>query len=464
MPGEQFYRSIRFRIAAWTSLAVAAIAILALFGLRQSIRWTLNHEVDQVLLEDGKEVQLVVQELAGKGLDAVTDELRRKATGHAQHRWFVQLFTAEDSVVWASNPVEASDIEPNDEPLRTLGEFRLHRTKVPSNLLGVTHAQIGASLAPLRDDLQRIDRIVLGASALLLLLAPLCGYWLSGLATRDLAAMTARAASLRPAKLDERLPESGVGDELDRLARTINRLLDRIAKFIEEKRVFLANAAHELRTPLAALRSSAEVAISRDRSADEYRVLIEDLIENSESLEVLVNQVLLLSEATVSEDMAPRVDVPLADVVQRSLDMFSGVAEARGVELTGDLAPGVQVRGLRNHLGQVINNLIDNALKHTPEGGQVRVTLTKGSRDRAQLIVEDTGVGIDPEDVPRVFDRFFRTDRSRTCSGPGGAGLGLSICKSIVEAHGGQILCRSHRGSGTCIDVLLPCSPTQQGN
>lgn len=456
MKPARFFRSIRFRIAVWCSLAVAAVAIAALVGLRQTIRWTLTHEVDQALLEDGDEVGLVLTELGPEGLEAVADELGRKATGHRQHRWFVRLIADDDTIVWQSASAADSPALDGDGPLQTSGEYRLYGTDAPTNRVGVARMELGAWLAPLQDDLKRIDRTVVGATVLMLLLAPLCGYWLAGLATRDLAAITAQAARMRPSKLDERLPERGVGDELDRLAHTVNRLLDRIADFIEEKRNFLANAAHELRTPIAAIRSSAEVSLAADRTVGEYRELLEQIIEDSESLEVLVNQVLLLSEAVASQDAAPRNTVDFSQVVSRAVDMFRGVAESRQIELHANIQPQVQVRGVRQHLVQVANNLIDNALKYTPEGGQATVELVATESGEARLEVVDSGIGIDPADVPRVFERFFRADRARQRCGQGGTGLGLSICQTIVDAHDGSIACRSTPGSGTQLEVRLP--------
>ena len=451
-----FFRSIRFRIAAWNSLAVAAVAITALIGLRQTVRWTLNREVDQVLDEDAREVGLMLSESGADGLEGVADQLRRKSTGHAQHQWFVRLLDSDGRAVWVSALADSSPTPEGPSPLQTIGDHRLRQAAAPDNPLRIAQVQLGASLAPLRGDLRRIDRIAIGASAMLLVVSPLCGYWLAGLATRDLAAMTAQAARLRPSRLDERLPERGVGDELDRLARTVNRLLDRIAAFIREKRQFLADAAHELRTPIAAIRSSAEVALARERTSVEYRELLEELIEDSESLEVLVNQLLLLSEATASEGAASTAPVCLTDVARKSIDMFSGVAETRGVRIASELTQEVFVDGVRQHLMQVVNNLLDNALKYTQAGGRVEAALDATQDGRARLCVRDTGLGIDAADIPYVFDRFFRADRSRARDGAGGSGLGLSICRSIVEAYGGSIRCESTVGVGTVFEVTFP--------
>lgn len=437
---------------------MAAVAIITLVGVRQTIRWAFARELDQVLVEDARELDLVLSELSPRGIEPIADELRRKATGHLQHRWFARLLAEDGSVIWQSTTADdapSPSSVPGDSNPATLLDYRLYRAPAPANPLSIASFQVGSSLLPLMADFRRIDQTLIGASLLMGLVAPLCGYALSGLATREIAGMTAQAALMRPSQLDERLPESGFEDEFDRLAKTVNGLLDRIAEFIREKRTFLANAAHELRTPIAAIRSSIEVALGTDRSNVEYKELLEQLIEDSECLEVLVNQILLLSEAVASQDAPLEGVVRLSEVVLRAVDMFGGVAESRAINIDSRIAPGVNVKGTQRHLGQVANNLIDNALKYTPDAGHVEVRLTC-SDDEAELIVSDTGIGIAPEDVPLVFDRFFRADRARSRSATRGAGLGLSICRTIVEAHRGRIECASVLGEGTRFTVKIP--------
>ncbi|QDV74716.1 sensor histidine kinase [Botrimarina mediterranea] len=452
-----FFRSVRFRIAALTTLAVAVAATAALIGLRQAFYWTLLHEVDRVLLEDVAEVTLVINELSPEGLDAIADELTRKAAGHKQHRWFARLLDQDGDRVWRSSDAEGTPPAPAkaDAVPRTVGDLRTLRAATPTNPLGIASVQVGSSMSLYNDDLELIDRLVAGAVAMILIVAPLCGYWLAGIATRDLEAMTAKASSLRPTQLNERLPYRGVDDEFDRLADTINHLLARIATFVDERRTFLADAAHELRTPIAAIRSSIEVALGGERSRESYRDLMEQVLDESESLEVLVNQVLLLSEANATVDRAEPERVLLDEVAAKAADMFAGVAESRGIRLECDIAPDIAVNGIRRHLHQVASNLLDNAIKYTPEGGRVQLTLSDAD-GVARLEVADNGVGVSPEDLPRLFERFFRADRARQRDDTRGSGLGLSICQSIVEAHGGEITCKSRAGEGTTLTVQLP--------
>lgn len=450
-----FFKSVRFRIAAWNTLAVAAVVAFALAGLRQAVHWTLLHGVDIVLREDVAEVRLVIDQIAPRGLVAVTDELRRKATGHQQHRWYVRLYSG-DKEIWRSGSKAETARVMSPTPASS-GAMRSMAARAPENPLGIDEFQVGSSLELLRADFARIDRLVVAALLLLLFVAPACGYWLAGLATRNLEYLSEAAAVLRPTQMSERLPHRGVDDEFDRLAGVVNQLLDRIADFLEEKRTFLADAAHELRTPVAAIRSALEVSLEADRTNDEYRELIEQLLEETESLGVLVSQLLLLSEASATEAGALPTTVDLSEIALRSANMFAGVAESRGVELESAIDPGVTAPGVARHLSQVVNNLIDNAIKYTGEGGRV-VLVVSQKEQKAQLVVRDTGQGISAADLPHIFDRFYRSDRARNRQDTPGTGLGLSICHTIVTAHGGAIQCMSEPGSGSEFVVTLPIS------
>jgi len=293
-----------------------------------------------------------------------------------------------------------------------------------------------------------------------LLLAPLGGYALAGRATRPIAKLISTAASLQPSKLDERLPIRGTGDELDQLSATINGMLDRIASYIERNRDFVANAAHELRSPLAAIRSTVEVALNRQRTPEEYATLLGDVVEECSRLAGLVSQLLLLAEGDAGRLSAGNQSVRLDKIVLESLDMFEGVAEAAGISIRGGDLPVVTVPGDEAHLRQVVRNLIDNAIKFTPSG-QVQVSLgIAADRRRAWLRVRDSGIGIAADDLPRIFERFYRADKARTReSRPGGHGLGLAICQSIVTALGGEITVASQVGRGSTFTVWLPVVP-----
>jgi len=478
------FRSLRFRLMLLNAIVVLLASMGTLIGLRAGMRFALVRELDQILSEDLDEIELDLAAAGAPDSNALFSQLDRKAKGHVQHRWFVSIrnFTDDNAGqvasqvasqvagkvagkvagIWQSvnvpTELEVGQVK-SDLPTTVNGYRLLDRLGKLSNSERVW-IRVGASMSSIDRDLTLIDEIIAIAFGLGLIIAPLGGYWLAGRVTRPLATMINTADRLRPEELSERLPVRGTGDELDHLSLTFNLLLDRIASFLQQRRDFLANAAHELRTPLAALRSTAEVALRSTRSATEYQELLGTIVEESESLEVLVNQLLLLAETEADSEtlMLTGEPVELAKLIERSIDMFVGVAESRSISLRCETLHPATVKGNRHHLRQVINNLIDNALKFTPSGGNVVVTLSLDpSANNACLSVRDNGVGIAADEMPRLFERFYRGDRSRRRDAvTRGTGLGLSICQAIVKGHGGTLSIESQIGKGACFEVLLP--------
>lgn len=458
-------QSLRTRLAVWNAAVVILTAVTTLVILRQGVTWALFREIDEILAEDVVEIGLMLSEMPRDQFDVLAHELDRKAIGHRHHGWFVELRGADNKRLWSSTGRSGKATEqvagtpprlPSDQ--RTIARF------APPNPHEVKSIVVGTQLTLLRNDLSKIDELVVLTASLIFAVAPLFAYWLAGRATNAVGEITRTASRLRPDRLEERLPLRGTGDELDQLANTINGLLDRIAMFLDQKRDVLANAAHELRTPLAAIRSSVEVALNDRRTVEEYQELLEEIIEQSGSLQALLNQLLLLSEAE-TERLKTQVEaVDLDRIVSRAAAMFQGVAEVREISLSVARLDPAQVAGNKVHLQQVVNNLIDNALKYTPVGGRVEIRLIVApTTPTVEFNVKDSGVGIARDDLPRVFDRFFRVDRSRSRRDtPVGTGLGLSICKAVVEAHGGTIQCESSPGHGTEFRVELPLTASHE--
>jgi heavy metal sensor kinase len=460
-------RTLRFRLMLWNAFAVILTGVGILACVREGVRVTLVRDLDRVLEEDVQEIALGFSEEAGVNWDLLTEELDRKARGHEFHGWFVQFYDAAGQAVWSSdNTPRLAGLSENAPGTRTAGGYRLVVRQLPGADARARSICVGAQQALISRDLARIDRLVLTVFVGVLVAAPLGGYLLAGSATRPLARMIRTTEGLRPAQLAERLEIRGTGDELDALAARINSLLDRIGDYLQQKHDFLANAAHELRTPLAAIRATVEVALRGKRSPEEYQELLDQVIQECTALETLVNQLLLLAETDADRLKAYSDRVALDQVVAGAVEMFRGAAESRGLSLTASPMPPTPVAGNRHHLRQVINNLLDNAIKftaahHANGQGTIAITFLRDDyRQVARVEVRDNGPGIPPEDLPRVFDRFYRVDRSRSRDeGAGGSGLGLSICQAIVEAHHGQIAVDSAPGKGTTFTITLPLAP-----
>ena len=457
------WATLRVRLTVWNTLVVLLITLMALLAVKVGARAALYREADAVLRGEVNEVAIALKDLY-PNTDAVVDELRRKAAGHEERGWFTQLLTDEGKTIWKSEscPQEVARWPVAREKIENLvqvGGYRFARRRITDPADEPFHVRIGMATAFLDDGIDTLTRLLLPVAVGLSLLTPLVGYWLAVRATKPVAEILRTAEQLKPTRLGDRLEVHGTQDELDKLSVTINRLLDEVAGHVERQQQFVADAAHELRGPLAAMRSSLEVAISQDRTVDAYRETLADVLEEARHLSKLANDLLLLAE-TGNDDRAPsREQVDLAAIARQTVAMFGGVAEERAVRLVLEPPEGpVQVLGNASQLRQVLGNLLDNAIRFTPSGGRVTVsTGIEGQRREAILTVADTGCGIDEEHLGRVFDRFYKTDASRTHGETvRGGGLGLSICRSIVERHGGSIDVQSAIDRGTTFTVRLP--------
>jgi heavy metal sensor kinase len=282
-------------------------------------------------------------------------------------------------------------------------------------------------------------------------LAVVGGLVLSQQALRPVAQSIRAARRMNPADLSARLPPTGAGDELDQLAATINDLLDRLAAYNAQITRFTADASHELRSPLAAMRAAVEVALQQPRTIADYRDILGSLGEQCDRLTSLVNGLLLLARADVGQIELRREPLDFTALAGEIAEMYQLLAEERGVALVWDDTSPVCVMGDPSRLRQLVTNLVDNAIKFTQSGGTVAIRIDQAD-DRARLVVADTGIGIAAESLPHVFERFYQVDLARSS---GGAGLGLSICRWIALAHGGSVRAVSEPGRGSTFTVLI---------
>jgi signal transduction histidine kinase len=275
---------------------------------------------------------------------------------------------------------------------------------------------------------------------------------------------------IRTGRTDARVPLPGPagrggGDAIDELTTLFNAMLDKIEGLVNAMRGALDNVSHDLRTPLTRLRGGAEMALAGPPDLERYREALADCVEEADRVLVMLNTLMDISEAESGAMQLQREPVRLADVVSRAVELYRDVAEAKGVALQVRLEPDAASRAIgddvvvladRTRLEQVAANLIDNAVKYTPPGGRVEVTT---GRDAGQgvLSVSDTGAGIPADELPRIWDRLFRGDASRT---ERGLGLGLSLVRAIVEAHGGTVGVESLPGRGATFTVRLALDTT----
>jgi heavy metal sensor kinase len=460
---KEVFGTLRFRLTIWNTAVVLVFVLVTLWGVREGLRLEFWKEADVQLLEDAGEIKETIERFDAN-LPTIKEELDRKATTHTHRGLHIRIFDEHDVLLYASPnappaPLPLELFKYGMQPV-TSGQYRLIHFKLTKPVYPAWSVRVGTSFAPLEADIEQVTRLLLGVGSLTLLVSPLGGWWLAGRATRPIAQIIDTTARLHPSSLDERLPLRGTRDELDRLSATINGFLDRIGRYLAQNREFTSNAAHELRSPLAAIQNSLEVALNADRSPEEYRELLGVILDECGGLRTLVNQLLLLAESDAGRLQVAAEPVQLDLIVHKTYDMFLGVAEAAAIDLRIAALQRCRVMGDAARLRQVANNLVDNAIKFTRPGGSVAIRLWADSGDRTvRLSVRDTGSGIPAHDVPHIFNRFYRGDKARQRDRRSrGTGLGLAICQSIIAAHGGRIEVESLIDQGTTMTVILPAA------
>ena len=377
---------------------------------------------------------------------------------------FAQLLTSDGSIVASSreltdpilSPDEVSGVASVDFLDRTVNtgeepvEGRLLVTRTGDGDVLV----VGASLEDQRDAITGLASLLLIGIPAAVALASIVGWFVAGAALRPVERMRQEADAISASEPGRRLPVPATGDELSRLAASLNRMLGRLQEAMEQERRFVADASHELRTPLANLRAEVDLALRRARTADELGAALRSVREETERLGRLAEDLLVL--ARLSEDglHLRREPTDVGRLVAETADSFAGRAEGLGVELItevdGDLV--VLVDGVR--LRQALGNLLDNALRSTPRGGRVTAS-ARAMPDGPTLEVTDTGPGFPEEFIAQAGEGFRRPDLARERTS-GGAGLGLAIVRAIVDAHGGALQIENTAEGGARVAISLP--------
>jgi heavy metal sensor kinase len=262
------------------------------------------------------------------------------------------------------------------------------------------------------------------------------------------------AREITASNLSNRLPEPKTNDEVARLTYTLNEMIARLEGSFNQIKQFTADVSHELRTPLAILTGELEVALRSDKSPEEYQTLLISALEEVGRLSKVVRTLLDLSRAETGQVSIDHQTVNLSTMLDDLSEDAMILAEERSISVGSMIEPNIVIDGDSVRLHQALLNIVDNAIKYTPEGGDILMRLVKEG-DRAILRVSDTGVGIAPEHLPHIFDRFYRADQARSQDIQGN-GLGLSIVKWIIEAHEGTIRAESTQDKGTMITIVLP--------
>ncbi|RMH21328.1 MAG: HAMP domain-containing protein [Gemmatimonadetes bacterium] len=463
-------RSLRFRLAVRfaTAMAVAlgAISLVTLAVLRESLDRELNvsllnvAEIQASAVTDAPDGEMHFHEweLTPEEAASVRDLNRFSQIWDGEGRSLLRsryapadLPVAPDALRQASRgEIVWREGEYLGQPVRSL--------YYPLSRLGPSHRghvlEVAAPMARRNALLLQAAVALLGIGTLVVLGTFAGAWWLAGSAVRPVEEIIDQAERVEPGS-SARISAYADTREYRRLVSVLNRMLDRIERAFDAQKRFTADASHELRSPLTALRGELELALRRDRTAEEYRAVLASCLEEVLRLATLTEELLLLAKADAGHALPERVPVDLARLVDETLVRERERARERDVAMTVEVPDGLTTTGDPHLLAQALRNLVDNALKFTPPGGRVGVAVHAAGGE-VVLQVDDSGPGLGA-DAERVFERFYQVDPSRTPNGrPGGAGLGLSIVEAVARVHGGRVSAGRSPWGGACFRMMLP--------
>lgn len=469
--------SLRLRLALSYGLGFCAALILLITGMYLLLENTLLERTDEGLRERARVIErtvvlrgeqdLTIDELSKDIFALAPADARQELNAPGIH---IRAYSVDGRVLTISSGVAAQ--MPNEydailaaangrETWRTssINDSPVRVTWQPLRFNGQVRAvlQLTESLRPMEETLAQTRRLLLAIGAAAVIGSLVLGWLLARQALRPVRTLSLTVADIAATgALDRRLPEPRVNDEIGELANTFNALLNRIAELLDRQHALVADTSHELRTPLHVVRGNVEL-LMLDPPRELRREALRDIQEEVERMTRLVGDLLFLADADADSSIqreAVRLDLLVSAIYSDALGVATREDGFRTVLLEAN--DPVVVRGDEGRLMQLIWNLVENAIRYTPAGGTVRIYLRRRG-PIAELTVQDTGIGIAPEHLAHIFERFYRVDKGRSRE-VGGTGLGLSIVKQITEAHGGQVRVRSTPGEGTVFTVVLPVS------
>jgi signal transduction histidine kinase len=454
-------RTLAFRLTFWYATVFTVSSLVAFSILYIIISNVIQEHTDQALLKEMAEVASI---LRSKGEGSFIAEMSIEAEAEGVGNIFFRLLDAAGGEIAATNisswkgvgadrgaleRVKGGEIpvfETISVPGRTYKARIVYGAVAPGRFL-----QIGFSLEDDARFLGTFRKVFVPSIMIIMVFSALIGWFMAGHALAGLKEVTRTALDISEGAFEKRVHVHAKGDEIGQLAVAFNRMLDRIHELVKGLREVTDDIAHDLRTPIARIRGLAEAELNAGKSADDSKKLAADTVEECDNLLHMINTMLEISEMEAGIGEASKAQVELTQVIGEALDLFRPIAEDKGVHLVSQLPDRVPVRGSIHGLQRIIVNLLDNAIKYTPAGGTVSVSL-RNENDIVELVVHDTGIGISDEDLPLVFNRLYRCDSSR--SQPG-FGLGLSLAVAVARAHGGNITAASQLGRGSTFTVTL---------
>ncbi len=458
-------RSLPFRLVAWYSLwlgiVFAITSSLVYFGLRHYLEQNLAAAQTQ----RAHRIAALTSRVDTANGRSLTDEITARFAPEASAR-FIRIVRPDGTLIYQSGAPHDLGFDPT-EILPHVSKPGVRKERLPGGVelilatvaVGTTNApqmfvETGESLAPALVELGRLLALLALSFVVVAGVALAGGYLLVRRALRSVEEITLSAERITSSNLSERLPVTSTGDELERLSTALNHMITRLDDAFQYSRRFVADASHELRTPLTVVKGELEEIARNERLTETIRDRLGSVLEEVERLARIVEGLFALSRLDAGEAQREWVRFDLATLAANTVAQMNLLAEDKGISLQCAESTPVNVEGDRARLKQIVVNLLDNSIKYTPEGGAITLRVSAQANE-ALLEVADTGIGIPEEALPHVFERFFRVDKARSREF-GGAGLGLSIVKSICTAHGGRVDVESAPNRGCRVRVFFP--------
>jgi heavy metal sensor kinase len=462
------FRSFRSRLAAWYFLIIAAGLSVFGVGAWLGMRASLYHSIDESLGDRIQGVKHFMDEqISALSVNEIRDEFREHSVLGPGGDLF-QVCDERGTWLYRSQPLENGQVSirrPDELGVSPLIE-NIVVQKTPLRMASQRvlvggrpySVQVAAPIAEVLEALDRFRWTLIILIPVVLVVSSAGGYWISRRALKPVDQIAATAQSISIQNLSQRLSDPETGDELQRLSQTLNGMLARLEDSVRRIKQFTADASHELRAPVALIRTTAEFTLGRRRNPDEYERAMKQILIESERTTHLLDSLLTLARGDAGIESLELVRMDVAEALREAVAEGRRFAVEKRIVLHCEIPNGaIEINGDPDAIRRVFLILIDNAVKYTEPGGEVRAWV-HASSDSAEAAVADTGIGIAKHDQPHIFDRFWRADKVRSRE-TGGVGLGLSIAHSIIDQHHGTILVESEPGKGSVFRVSLPLAP-----
>lgn len=455
-------KTIGVRLTAWY-MGLFIVSSIATFGVTYFLLASFLQQRDQESILST--LQQLASEYRASGLEGLKEEVSLEGRIQNGKPFFIRVADSRNKTLFVKIPNQWSDFEISkldDPPVNHTRQWIRIPSKNDKAVLeiatmmqpGGAILQVGRSTEERDGLLERFRWFRVTVMIVVVFIGMIVGMFLAKRTLRPIHHLIEAVRATEAGAMDSRVPTRQTGDELDELSMLFNNMLGKIAMLVQGMRDALDNVAHDLRTPVARMRGIAEVALRSEPHPEIYREALADCLEESEGLLTMLNTLMDISEAETGAMKLNLETVNLYALLEDAVDLYRHVAEEKEITLSLTVSKELEVTADRNRMRQVLANLLDNAIKFTPPEGKISL-IAYAEQEQVVIVVEDTGIGIPSMELPKIWDRLYRGSQGRSQRG---LGLGLSLVKAVVQAHGGSVDVSNNSGIGSRFTLLLPAS------